>query len=82
MNKYAIEEAARIIWDTWRTNKRIDALPETCRPGSRVEGYRVQTNVAQLSGQDTFGWKIAATSKAGQQHIGVDGPLAGRLLTE
>ena len=33
-----------------------------------------------MSGQDTFGWKIAATSKAGQQHIGVDGPLAGRLL--
>ncbi|MBI3528036.1 MAG: hydratase [Betaproteobacteria bacterium] len=80
MNKYAIEEAAKIIWNTWRANKRIDELPATCRPRSRIEGYRVQTRVAQLSGQDTFGWKIAATSKAGQQHIGVDGPLAGRLL--
>ena len=29
-----------------------------------------------------FGWKIAATSLAGQKHIGVDGPLAGRLLAE
>ena len=29
-----------------------------------------------------FGWKIAATSKAGQAHIAVDGPLAGRLLAE
>ena len=28
------------------------------------------------------GWKIAATSKVGQAHIGVDGPLAGRLLAE
>ena len=28
------------------------------------------------------GWKIAATSQAGQQHIGVDGPLAGRLLAD
>jgi 2-keto-4-pentenoate hydratase len=27
-----------------------------------------------------FGWKIAATSAAGQKHIGVDGPLAGALL--
>ena len=80
MNKYAIEEAAKIIWNTWRENKRIAALPATCRPGSRIEGYRVQARVAQLSGQDTFGWKIAATSKAGQRHIGVDGPLAGRLL--
>ena len=26
------------------------------------------------------GWKIAATSDAGQKHIGVDGPLAGPLL--
>jgi 2-keto-4-pentenoate hydratase len=29
-----------------------------------------------------FGWKIAAISLAGQVHIGVDGPLAGRLLRE
>ena len=29
-----------------------------------------------------FGWKIAATSDGGQRHIGVDGPLAGRLLAE
>jgi 2-keto-4-pentenoate hydratase len=29
-----------------------------------------------------YGWKIAATSKAGQAHINVDGPLAGRLLRE
>ncbi len=80
MNKYAIEESAKIIWNTWRANKRIAALPATCRPESRIEGYRVQARVAELSGQDTFGWKIAATSKAGQRHIGVDGPLAGRLL--
>lgn len=80
MNKYAIEDAAKIIWHTWRENRRIDALPAGCRPGSRIEGYRIQAKVAELSGQDTFGWKIAATSKAGQQHIGVDGPLAGRLL--
>jgi 2-keto-4-pentenoate hydratase len=80
MNKYAIQQAAEILWKTWRENKRIEALPATCRPESRIEGYGVQATVAQLSGQETFGWKIAATSKAGQQHIGVDGPLAGRLL--
>jgi 2-keto-4-pentenoate hydratase len=28
------------------------------------------------------GWKIAATSTAGQAHIGVDRPMAGRLLAE
>lgn len=80
METHAIEEAARIIWSTWHANQRIEALPVECRPATRIEGYRVQSQVARLSGQKIFGWKIAATSKAGQQHIGVDGPLAGRLL--
>jgi 2-keto-4-pentenoate hydratase len=42
----------------------------------------MQAEVARLSGQAVIGWKIGATSTAGQQHIGVDGPLAGRLLSE
>ena len=29
-----------------------------------------------------FGWKIAATSEAGQKHINVAGPMAGRILAE
>ena len=29
-----------------------------------------------------FGWKIAATSEAGQKHINVAGPMAGRILQE
>ena len=80
MEEHAIEEAARILWSTWHANQRIEALPIACRPATRIEGYRVQAQVARLSAQKIFGWKIAATSTAGQQHIGVDGPLAGRLL--
>lgn len=80
MDNHAIEEAARTIWSTWHANQRIEALPVECRPTTRSEGYRIQAQVARLSGQKVFGWKIAATSKAGQHHIGVDGPLAGRLL--
>jgi len=80
MDNWAAEQAARIIWKTWQANDRIDGLPADCRPTSRQEGYKVQSEVARLSGQALFGWKIAATSQAGQKHIGVDGPLAGRLL--
>ncbi len=80
MDNWAAEQAARIIWKTWQANERIDGLPADCRPTSRHEGYKVQSEVARLSGQALFGWKIAATSKAGQKHIGVDGPLAGRIL--
>ncbi len=80
MENQAIEQAAQILWSTWNANGRIGELPMACRPATRAEGYLVQARIARLSGQQTFGWKIAATSKAGQKHIGVDGPLAGRLL--
>jgi 2-keto-4-pentenoate hydratase len=42
----------------------------------------VQSLIEGLSARPLFGWKIAATSLAGQKHIAVDGPLAGRLLAE
>ena len=80
MENRAIEDAARTLWSAWQSGEHIDALEPACRPATRIDGYRVQAQIARLSGQKVFGWKIAATSKAGQQHIGVDGPLAGRLL--
>ncbi|MDA0229502.1 MAG: fumarylacetoacetate hydrolase family protein [Proteobacteria bacterium] len=73
-------EAAALIWQNWRNQSRIDALPESCRPRTLAEGYAAQAELSALSGWQAIGWKIAATSAAGQKHIGVDGPLAGRLL--
>ena len=80
MNESAIAEAAQLIWQHWSQSRQMTALPEHYRPASRSEGYEVQAEVARLSGQATAGWKIAASSIAGQKHINVDGPLAGRLL--
>lgn len=82
MNRESVDEAARLLWTTWSANGRIQSIPPQHRPASRADGYQVQARIAQLSGQTVFGWKIAATSKAGQKHIGVDGPLAGRLLAK
>jgi len=81
MNQQNIAESAKIIWNTWKRSELIDALPEHCRPANRSEAYAIQAEVARLSAQPLFGWKIAATSADGQKHIGVDGPLAGRLLS-
>jgi len=80
MDNYAVVEAAKTLWTAWQTGSRIDALPSACRPTTRKEGYLIQAEIANQAGQALFGWKIAATSQAGQQHIGVDGPLAGRIL--
>ncbi|MBE0613632.1 MAG: fumarylacetoacetate hydrolase family protein [Burkholderiales bacterium] len=72
--------AAAILLQHWRQSTRLPELPAHCRPGTRAEGYAIQYEMAKLSGQNIVGWKIAATSAAGQQHIQVDGPIAGCLL--
>ena len=81
MNQQDIHAAAAMLWQHWRQSTRLDELPAHCRPANRAEGYAIQAELAKLSGQRTVGWKIAATSSAGQQHIRVDGPLAGCLLS-
>ena len=74
--------AAALLWQHWQARTRLANLPSACRPASRAQGYAVQAELAGLTGQSVAGWKIAATSSAGQQHIGVDGPLAGRLFAD
>lgn len=82
MNEAAYREASNLLWSNWQALQIIDQLPEPIRPTTRVQGYAVQALLEARSAKPLFGWKIAATSTAGQQHIGVDGPLAGRLLAE
>jgi 2-keto-4-pentenoate hydratase len=74
------ESAAAILWQNWQQRTRIDHLPIDCRPADRAGGYSAQQEIVKVSGQPVVGWKIAATSDAGQKHIGVEGPLAGPLL--
>jgi 2-keto-4-pentenoate hydratase len=66
----------------WRAGTKCDEMPEALRPADRREAYAMQALLERVSAAPLFGWKIAATSKAGQAHIGVDGPLAGRILAE
>lgn len=77
-----IERCATTLRQTVLQNSVIDALPPEAVPATRAEAYAVQTRYAELEGQPTVGWKIAATSKAGQRHINVDGPLGGRVLSD
>jgi 2-keto-4-pentenoate hydratase len=77
-----LQDASDTLWDAWQRGERIAALPDDCRPGTREDGYIIQSRLEQRSAFPLAGWKIAATSKAGQAHIAVDGPLAGRLLAE
>jgi 2-keto-4-pentenoate hydratase len=71
--------AARLIWQHWTAGTTIATLPEDCRPATRAAGYAVQAALQGAARESLFGWKVAATSTAGQQHIRVSGPMAGRL---
>ena len=77
-----LQRAADALWDHWQQGTSLPALPEEMRPSTRAEGYAIQASLEARTASPIFGWKIAATSKAGQAHIAVDGPLAGRLLGE
>jgi len=74
----AAREAAALLWERWRDGGTMPALPERCRPATLDEGWAVQRALDELAGPHA-GWKIAATSPAGQRHIGAGGPLTGRL---
>jgi 2-keto-4-pentenoate hydratase len=82
MTESQITAAADLMWEHWRDGRRMAALPGPLRPASRVDGYAIQARLDRRTERPRFGWKIAATSQAGQTHLAVDGPLAGRLLAE
>jgi 2-keto-4-pentenoate hydratase len=82
MQNDSVSAAADLLWRHWSAATRLPSLPPPLQPSTRAEGYAIQHALAVRSGQPVVGWKIAATSVDGQRHIGVDGPLAGRLLRD
>ena len=80
MNSGAKGKAAELIVQAWQSANKLETLPADCKPQSMAEAYAIQAELATVVDQAVVGWKIAATAKAGQQHIGVDSPIAGRLF--
>ena len=77
-----LRAASDLLFDHWQNGRRLSGLPSHLIPADRAEAYRIQSRLETRSAAPLFGWKIAATSLAGQAHINVDGPMAGRLLAE
>lgn len=72
--------AAHLLWTCRQSGTVLDALPGALRPPDTVAGHAIQAALPEVAGHPVVGWKIAATSAAGQAHIQVDGPLPGRIL--
>ncbi|MFS0757776.1 fumarylacetoacetate hydrolase family protein [Noviherbaspirillum sp. 1P10PC] len=82
MDQHRAQAASDLLYQHWMQGSLIEELPPEIRPATRAEGYAIQERLQARSGSALYGWKIAATSGAGQAHINVDGPIAGRLLAE
>ncbi|MEA2942800.1 MAG: 2-keto-4-pentenoate hydratase [Bradyrhizobium sp.] len=80
LDKDQTAAAAKTLHDHWQAGTKLGDLELSQRPRDRAEGYAIQA--AMQSYGSLFGWKIAATSEAGQKHINVAGPLAGRIFGE
>src|SRR6187401_1184655 len=82
MNQDQMHAACALLYRHWSAGTQLEELPADLRPKDRAEAYKVQACIEDYTSQPLYGWKIAATSINGQRHIGVDGPLAGRILAE
>lgn len=82
LDKDQIAAASEVLVRHWRDGTKLDALEARLRPQNRAEGYAIQAELERRSSGTVFGWKIAATSEAGQKHINVAGPLAGRIMSD
>ena len=82
LDQHQIAAASRILHDHWRAGTKFAGLEPSQRPRHRAEGYAIQAGIETHATGSLFGWKIATTSEAGQKHINVDGPMAGRILSE
>jgi 2-keto-4-pentenoate hydratase len=71
-------EAAHRIWAAWRDGRKLDGLPEGCRPADLDAAYAAQAELDTLGGE-RIGWKLAATGAGGRAALGVDQPLVGPL---
>ena len=74
-------EAAELLWRHRGAGTVLAALPPALCPSTHAQGHAIQAQLPLVAGERVVGWKIAATSQAGQAHINVGGPLAGRILS-
>jgi 2-keto-4-pentenoate hydratase len=77
-----ISACSAFLIDLLHKQERCARLSPQHQPINKPEAYAIQALMEKQSAHPLWGWKIAATSAAGQKHIGVSGPLAGRYIAE
>jgi len=80
MSVYDAKSTAEALWRTWIEGGVIVQLPPSRRPVTMEQAQAAQLHFPEVANSPICGWKIAATSEGGQNHIGVSGPLEGPYL--
>ena len=74
-------ETADLLINCMGEGRSISELPERLVPSSFEEAYSIQAHIEKPN-DPRVGWKLAATSLEGQKHIGVSGPMIGRITSK
>jgi 2-keto-4-pentenoate hydratase len=82
MTRDRVTAASECLLGHWKANTRLQNLAPDLLPRDKPEAYQIQLLIEKQSTQALAAWKLAATSIAGQKHIGVSGPLIGRYIAE
>ena len=75
--------AARWLVEQHRSRRPFTGFPADIAPPDLAQAYRVQDTFVRLKARECgapCGWKIALSNPAMQQFVGLDAPIAGRLL--
>jgi len=82
MTSDRVTAASECLLGHWHLCTRLESLAPHLLPQHKQGAYQVQALIEKQSTQPLAAWKLAATSIAGQKHIGVSGPLIGRYIAE
>jgi len=74
------KQAAGLLAIARRRRRRLDHLPDSCRPATVDDGYAIQDALVAALGEPVVGWKLGSTSAKAQAVVGTREPFAARLL--
>lgn len=80
MTPEAGARAAALLLAARRDRRPIPGLPQDCRPRDLAEAYAIQEDLVAAIGGALAGFKVAATSRAAQEYLGIDSPFHGHLF--
>lgn len=73
-------DLAALLAAARREGRQLTALPADLLPATPAEAYAVNALVAARLGWEPLGWKIAGTTAAVREKLGLGGPIYGRTF--